>query len=111
MTDLVPRKHIERIVGITRHRTAHFGRAVSDEQVFYILHSQKCLDSQPDLRDCLYSRALDRGIDTWVWSYLQDRPALLNIMNGRLVPGTILRGEEEPFTSEEDKRAEDWSNE
>lgn len=60
MTDLVPTNQIELIVGLPRHPTRHFGRAVGAR--FYILHSKECKDSGIDLRDCAYSRALDRGL-------------------------------------------------
>lgn len=63
MTDLVPADEIEAIVGVARHQSKHFARAVSAERKVYILHSQGCLDDEIDLRDCPYSLALDRGID------------------------------------------------
>lgn len=84
MSDLVPASDIERIVGADRHPTDHLGRAVSAEQTVYVLHSQACLDSGVDLRDCAYSVALDRGIDTRVW--VQDRPVRLAIFDGELMP-------------------------
>jgi hypothetical protein len=63
MTDLVPADQIERIVGIERHPTLHFGRAVADTETFYILHSRKCKDSGLDLRQCKFSLALDQSLD------------------------------------------------
>jgi hypothetical protein len=77
MTDLVPPTEIERIVGVPRHATEHWGRAVSDEQRVYILHSRECLDSGIDLRYCAYSVALDDGIDPRRWT--EDVPLLLSI--------------------------------
>lgn len=62
MSDLVPTADIERIVGIERHQTAHYARAVSAEETVYILHSHDCKNSGIDLRECRYSIALDRGI-------------------------------------------------
>lgn len=67
MSDLVDPAIIEQIVGKKRHRTRHYGRAVSREQTVYILHSQECRDSTPDLRDCPFSLALDRGIEVEHW--------------------------------------------
>ncbi|MDO8308585.1 MAG: hypothetical protein Q7V58_09570 [Actinomycetota bacterium] len=61
MSDLVPSDRIEGIVGVQRHPAAHFGRAVSSEERFYILHSQQCLDTFADLRECPFSIALDGG--------------------------------------------------
>lgn len=76
MTELAP-ADIERIVGARRHPVYHYGRAVSAEQVVYILHSQDCLDSGRDLRQCRYSKALDRGINTDEWAGLEDTPVRL----------------------------------
>jgi len=82
MTDLVSPDRIERIVGVDRHPTDHYGRGVSAEKVFYILHSRQCVDGTPDLRDCPYSLALDRGL---VAGWTEDQPARLAIEHGRLV--------------------------
>lgn len=92
MSDLVPAGDIERIVGVTRHTTRHYGRAVSDEQTVYILHSQECKDSGIDLRDCMFSIALDRGIFPDEWADFQDMPVELRIRNALLVPFTRLGG-------------------
>ncbi len=87
MSALVDPSEIERIVGIPRPRgRTHFGRAVSAEQTVYILHSQKCLDSGIDLRECPFSLALDPGIEPRRWEGKEDRPVLLGIWEGRLVP-------------------------
>lgn len=89
MTNLVPTDEIERIVGIERHQTAHYGRAASDDQTVYILHSRDCKNSGVDLRQCRYSKALDRGILTTQWTGYEDQPVLLWFDGGaneRLVP-------------------------
>ena len=86
MTNLVSPSRIETIVGVNRHSEAHYGRAVSAEQTFYILHSQRCLDSGVDLRECVFSVALDEGIKSYVWDALQDRPVILGVWQDRLVP-------------------------
>jgi hypothetical protein len=75
VSDIVPAEDIERIVGVERHPTEHWGRAVSAEQRVYILHSQECLDSGRDLRECPYSLALDNGIDPFDWT--EDVPVSL----------------------------------
>lgn len=90
MANLVPSNDIERIVGVTRHPTRHYGRAVSAEQTFYILHSQECKDSGIDLRDCMFSIAVDRGIDLDVWADHEDVAVQLRIRSGLLVPFTRL---------------------
>lgn len=86
MSDLVPADVIETIVGAKRHHALHLARAVSDEQTVYILHSAECLNSVPNLRECPYSIALDRGIDVDDWEGLEDRPIVVVIHRGRLFP-------------------------
>lgn len=95
MAELVDPQSVEAIVGVARHETEHHGRAVSAEQQVYVLHSQACRDSTPDLRDCPYSVALDRGIEhpaAWAsWRRLLDRPVVLHIRyDGRLVPDLLV---------------------
>ena len=87
MTNLVPAAEIESKVGHRRHATDHLGRAVSAEQVVYILHSKRCLESGIDLRECDFSVALDRGIALNRWESFQDRPGVkLAVERGRLIP-------------------------
>lgn len=87
MTEIVPAEDIERIVGIERHRTRHYARAVSAEQMVYVLHSQACLDRGRDLRECFFSLALDNGIDMDIWGEHQDKPVRVTITQSqRLVP-------------------------
>lgn len=87
MTDLVDPVEIETIVGIKRHPARHYARAVSAEQVVYILHSQHCRDSGRDLRECPYSLALDRGIHEKHWSGHEDEAVRVTInRSGRLIP-------------------------
>lgn len=93
MADLVPASEIEQIVGVKRHITRHYARAVSAEQRVYILHSHTCRDSGIDLRDCIFSQALDRGIDEYDWSDVEDRAVHVTISGDRLVPVRLkLRG-------------------
>ena len=84
MSELVDAGEIEGIVGVARHPINHFARAVSSEQTVYILHSQHCLDSRPDLRECPYSLALDRGIDVGAW--VEDEPLRVMVSMGELIP-------------------------
>jgi hypothetical protein len=90
MSEHVPAEDIERIVGMERHPTEHWGRAVSAEQTVYIMHSQECRDSATDLRECPFSLALDRGIEhafPWTgWRRVQDQPVRLEIARGYLMP-------------------------
>lgn len=81
MSELVPIEEIEGIVGRPRHPELHLGRAVSAEQRIYILHSQACRGTGIDLRDCDYSRALDRGT---VGDWPEDEPMALAIVGGYL---------------------------
>lgn len=87
MSDLVDPSEIERIVGMERHPTRHYARAVSAEQTVYILHSAKCRDSRRDLRRCLFSLTLDNGIDERDWSEVEDQPVRVTINRiARLIP-------------------------
>jgi hypothetical protein len=79
MTELVPASEIEGLVGTTRNAKHHIARADSTEQEVYILHSQECLDSDIDLRLCLYSIALDHGIDLEDWQGYEDRPVYVKV--------------------------------
>jgi len=88
MTNLVPTEDIEAIVGVPRHETQHYARAVSAEQTVYILHSHECLNSGRDLRECPLSLALDNGIDLDEW--VEDQPVKVMVQGvyefTRLVP-------------------------
>lgn len=90
MSALAPTDRIEQIVGVTRHAVEHFARAVSAEQTVYVLHSQACLDSGIDLRDCPFSVALDRGIEHHIpwsgWRRVQNQPVKVEVFRGYLVP-------------------------
>lgn len=90
MSDLVDAADIEKIVGAKRHPAVHIGRAVTAEQTVYILHSAECRDSGRDLRECPYSIALDKGIESFypwtAWYHHHDRTTRLGIRRGYLVP-------------------------
>lgn len=86
VSDLVPPQEIEEIVGISRHLWLHYGRASSAEQTMYVLHSKLCLHHTPDLRECRFSRALDRGINPEAWVGHEDKPVELRVWEGRLIP-------------------------
>lgn len=94
MTERVPPEDIEKLVGAKRHPTEHIARAVSAEQIVYILHSQQCLDSTPDLTKCAFSYALDLGIDKEDWT--EDVPLVVAVVvrDGitRLLPATDVVG-------------------
>lgn len=91
MSELVDSNRIEEKVGALRHYYLHRGRAVSSEQAFYILHSQVCIDSGVDLRECPFSHALDRGIDLTVWDGWKDSAVNLCVAeNGYLYPIIFL---------------------
>ena len=84
MSELVDRVEIEGIVGVPRHPINHYARAVAVDQTVYILHSQHCVASRPDLRECPYSLALDRGIDVGAW--VEDEPLRVMVSMGELIP-------------------------
>jgi hypothetical protein len=88
MSELVDPASIEAIVGWPRQPDVHMGRYNSDEGRLYILHSQECLGSGIDLRECEYSIAMDRGDYMF---HLFDAPMSLYIYDGRLM-GPIAVG-------------------
>lgn len=67
MTNLIPPDEVEQLVGAKRHPTKHIGRADHEERMIYILHSQECVDTNLDLRECKFSVALDRRVDGDCW--------------------------------------------
>lgn len=79
---------IEAIVGVKRHPTAHYGRAVSAESRVYILHSELCCDARADLRTCPFSLSLDRGIHGVrdLWEGHEDKPVRLRFAFGLIAP-------------------------
>ena len=88
MTEVIRANFVESIVGVMRHETKHFGRAVSAEGVMYILHSCECVRTGIDPRECPYSVALDLGIDPLLWAHQQDCVVVLAICpdEGDLIP-------------------------
>ena len=94
MSDLEP--NAQEIVGAERDPYCHIARADSERQVVTILHSHACLNSYEDLRECPFSRSLDRGIVEADWRGHEDRPVVAEIEpNGNLVPfpfGTLRSG-------------------
>lgn len=90
MSDLVPAEDIERIVGADRHWSRHIGRADSETQTVFILHSGRCKTSGIDLRACSYSRLLDMGINSEVWADWQDEPVVLGIGRAGLIPMRLV---------------------
>lgn len=86
MSTLVDTDVIEQIVGRPRHQSIHYGKAVTGEKTIHVLHSQACLDYSKDLRQCRYSQALDNGIDQTAWARWQNKPVILCVINGKLLP-------------------------
>lgn len=86
MADLVPSDEIEGIVGAKRHFAQHLGRAVSETETVYVLHSEQCLESGIDLLECEWTKILERGIDPDDWAGFEDRPVALAVRRGRLFP-------------------------
>jgi hypothetical protein len=90
VTALVDPTEIEALVGAHRHLRRHLGRATRG--TVYILHSQDCLDSGIDLRECWLSLALDRGIDMRSWRRHLDQTVALDVYRERLVPRPVQAG-------------------
>jgi hypothetical protein len=87
MSNLVDPERIEEIVGVRRHPTEHWARAVSAEEKVYVLHSQECRNSGVDLRLCDFSYALDEGLHWGDWNGLEDVPVKVSVTeDGWLVP-------------------------
>lgn len=88
MSELVDPQQIEFIVGRDRHLTRHYGRLDPESGYMFILHSQHCVETQDDLRECIYSKALDKGMaPVSGWGEYINRPVHLHINeNGYLVP-------------------------
>ena len=87
MVELVDPTLIESIVGAKRDPKEHYGRAVTESQTFYILHSGQCLKEYSDLCDCPFSRALGHyGIDVNFWLGYTNVPVKIGIERGVLVP-------------------------
>lgn len=63
MSSLVNASIVERIVGRERHPILHWARLNPDDQTVTILHSQACIETSTDLRECRFSLAMDRGVD------------------------------------------------
>lgn len=84
---------IENLVAAKRHPTKHLGRLDSDTETIYILHSNECVNTFPDLRDCRYSRALERSSSPR-WEDARDRPVVLAIVtHGDDISGLVPAGD------------------
>ena len=79
MTDLVPSDQIEQIVGVRRHAYLHYALADSTTGVVSILHSRHCKDHELDLRHCVFSLALDNGLDPQDWDDVMDTPVIVRV--------------------------------
>jgi hypothetical protein len=87
MSEIVPADQIEAVVGVSRHPRRHYARAISDEQLVYILHSALCKATTLDLRECPFSMALDNGIEADDWIESLDQPVRVTInRDARLIP-------------------------
>lgn len=93
MANRVPPDEIEAIVGHDRDYFHHYARAISETETVYILHSQICLNTDRDLLDCRFTKALDRGIDLDRWGEVLDQPTVVLIESGKLVPAEVLEAE------------------
>jgi hypothetical protein len=80
-------KEIEAVVGVARHATKHFARAVDEE--IYVLHSRECLDHlatyTSNLNDCEVARRTREHVEASLLRRLQDNPTAVQIdERGRL---------------------------
>lgn len=85
---------IERLVGALRHTTLHIARANTEEGKLYLVHPHSCIqlhDGGEDYRTaCKYSKCLAWGLDPQAWEEHLDRPVVVEIKGGQLVPGEGL---------------------
>ncbi len=87
MAERVPTEDIERVVGVRRHATEHWARAISEEQVVYVLHPVSCLDEHSEgLLACPYTQAQDLGIDPDRWPEDVALHVVIDPETGDLVP-------------------------
>lgn len=84
---VVPVSLVEHVVGQQRWHFQHIG--MYDGRTVTILHSHRCRDSTPDLRDCVFSHALANGT-TPTGCWVKDYPHLLEVKDGLLHPGLEL---------------------
>lgn len=77
MSNLVDRDKISSLVRAERDYWLHIGRHDFEEEGVYIMHSHLCLSLFPDLRECPYSKALDKGISVEHWFSWEDDPVYL----------------------------------
>ena len=90
MTNLVNPDHIEEIVGVPRDEGAHIGIARTSDMTFYIMHSKQCVRMFEDLRECPFSKALDKGF-TYPHDVIENKPTHLGISHfGTLYQGNVL---------------------
>lgn len=102
MTYVVPADQIEGLVGAKRHSVKHLGRLSSDSTAeplsdewwltssFYILHSEHCKANTPDLRTCVFSEALDAGLEESDWTGYQGKTVVLAVdSDGILCPNDV----------------------
>lgn len=91
--ELVPTDKIEGIVGVRRSLYIHYGRAVSEEGRFYILHPELCIGGRCpwgyDLTKCLFSMAMEMEIanveeDAPLILYLEESNTILNGVRSEL---------------------------
>lgn len=80
MTDLVDPTQIESIVGTHRRDFDHVANMVTGDEKVYILHSKMCVTLRPDLRECPFSRALDRGVIESAWDGFKDMPVVVGFI-------------------------------
>lgn len=83
---IVPPSEIEGIVGTVRHEYHHFARAVSAEEMIYLLHSAQCRDWDASFRSCAFAQAHTAGLSRSMWAGHEDKPVQVVLVNGRLTP-------------------------
>jgi hypothetical protein len=89
MVEKVNPEDIEAIFGVPRFPTWHLGLADPHSEVFYIMHSQECLDTNKSVLECKFSHVLDDdGISEEYWADCQGVPyfIILSPKTNRILP-------------------------
>lgn len=89
MSEIVSPDEIQKAVGgAERDYWLHIGYANTPLDRFYIMHAHTCLSQYTDLRECPYSKALDKqGISADWWEDWYNRPVYLALSHkGFVVP-------------------------
>lgn len=92
MSGKVSAERIAEVFGIERFPFEHAVRVLHSERMVYVLHSQHCVETHPDLRECRYSKAMDEGINEDLWAPFMEKIVIATVdpFSGELSPVSIV---------------------